>query len=241
MQDEKRLEHSQLLPQYEPVVDRRDKKRYALRVVLALTVLALWGCTLFTDVPQQLHSLVKHVKHHHSHHGHHGVPGHHRSDHRHRQGAGCGHNGKQASCPVQVDPIDKGPNFDPEADEAYRGIAAQRLQGAVQVPTVSYDDMGSPDDDPRFAPMKDLAEYLTKTFPLMYMLSLLITSFRADTSWQPLEAPGRDSRDVRPSVHLERLERVSQADRVHGSPRWCAHSRCPLQASVLTALTQSCP
>ena len=45
--------------------------------------------------------------------------------------------------------------------------SVKRMQGAVQIPTESFDDMGPVKEDPRFDIFKDLHAYLEKTFPLV--------------------------------------------------------------------------
>ncbi|TNY18491.1 hypothetical protein DMC30DRAFT_51975 [Rhodotorula diobovata] len=72
-----------------------------------------------------------------------------------------------ASCPVQTEPKNVGPDWRPEQDDAYKQRAIERLQGAVRIPTESYDDMAGP-EDPRFDIMGDLHGYLEKTFPRVW-------------------------------------------------------------------------
>ena len=43
----------------------------------------------------------------------------------------------------------------------------KRLQGAVNIPTESYDDMKPVGDDPRWSVFVDFHDYLEKTFPLV--------------------------------------------------------------------------
>jgi Gly-Xaa carboxypeptidase len=52
--------------------------------------------------------------------------------------------------------------------KAFRGIAIERLAGAVQIPTQSYDDMGDVGADPRWDLFYSFADYLAKTFPLAH-------------------------------------------------------------------------
>lgn len=75
---------------------------------------------------------------------------------------------KGASCPVQPSPLNVGVDWDPSADAAFRGLAADRLIGAVQIPTVSYDNMGPVGDEPRFEKLLELHDYLEKTYPGVY-------------------------------------------------------------------------
>lgn len=51
---------------------------------------------------------------------------------------------------------------------AFQAVAVQRLSGAVQIPTQSYDDMGKIGEDSRWDIMYEFAEYLEKTFPLVH-------------------------------------------------------------------------
>jgi Gly-Xaa carboxypeptidase len=52
--------------------------------------------------------------------------------------------------------------------KAFRGVAIQRLAGAVQIPTQSYDDMGDVGADPRWDIFYSFADYLAETFPLAH-------------------------------------------------------------------------
>lgn len=50
----------------------------------------------------------------------------------------------------------------------FRELAIERLSGAVQIPTQSYDDMGDIGADPRWDIFDSFADYLAKTFPLTH-------------------------------------------------------------------------
>lgn len=68
-----------------------------------------------------------------------------------------------------VDPSDDGL---PSAEELFSGDAAlakqvERHQAIVRVPSVSYDDLGPPGEDERWAPFYDLHETLEAVFPNM--------------------------------------------------------------------------
>ncbi|PKS13045.1 hypothetical protein jhhlp_000386 [Lomentospora prolificans] len=52
--------------------------------------------------------------------------------------------------------------------EAFRNESIARVAGAVQIPSQSYDNMGPIDEDPRWKPMGDVADYLERTFPLIH-------------------------------------------------------------------------
>lgn len=94
-----------------------------------------------------------------------------------------------ASCPKQLDPLDKGDNWDPKEDAEYAAEVISKLQGAVKIVrksplashssrvdrfvllqrTESFDDMKhTPAEEPRFSVMADLHKYLEDTFPAIY-------------------------------------------------------------------------
>ncbi|RGP81181.1 carboxypeptidase s [Fusarium longipes] len=52
--------------------------------------------------------------------------------------------------------------------EWYREKSIRRLAGAVQIQTVTYDDMGPVDRDPRWKVFDDFADYLQATFPMVH-------------------------------------------------------------------------
>jgi len=49
--------------------------------------------------------------------------------------------------------------------EAYRVSIANRLSGAVKIPTVTYDGMGKPGEDDRWDIFYEMTVYLERTFP----------------------------------------------------------------------------
>ena len=51
--------------------------------------------------------------------------------------------------------------------DEFKNLSVERLQGAVQIPTVSYDDNGAIGEDPRWDVFYDLQEYFRETFPLL--------------------------------------------------------------------------
>ncbi|GAA5905525.1 M20 family metallopeptidase [Sporobolomyces salmoneus] len=75
-----------------------------------------------------------------------------------------------AACPAQVDPLDKGENWDPKDEsEDVKKTIIERLQGAVRIRTESFDDMKDiPAEEPRFAVFADLHKYLEQTYPRVY-------------------------------------------------------------------------
>jgi Gly-Xaa carboxypeptidase len=82
--------------------------------------------------------------------------------------------GSKAGCP-QVEPLfpsrTSGQLNDTEIyldSDDFRKLAIDRLSGAVQIPTQSYDDMGDIGADPRWDIFNSFADYLAKTFPLTH-------------------------------------------------------------------------
>lgn len=83
--------------------------------------------------------------------------------------------GKQAACP-QYPPIkalsdekaqfQKGVQAEIESDD-FLEASVKRMQGAVKIPTESFDDMGPVGEDKRWDIFVDFHEYLEATFPLM--------------------------------------------------------------------------
>lgn len=49
----------------------------------------------------------------------------------------------------------------------FRNLSVRRLSGAVQIPTVSYDDNGPIGEDPRWNVFFELERYFRDTFPLL--------------------------------------------------------------------------
>lgn len=58
------------------------------------------------------------------------------------------------------------------SSEDYRKDSADRLTGAVQIATESFDDMGSVGDDKRWDIFQDFHDYLQNTYPKMYISRL---------------------------------------------------------------------
>ncbi|EKD00300.1 vacuole protein [Trichosporon asahii var. asahii CBS 8904] len=75
---------------------------------------------------------------------------------------------KEASCPAQPKPISVGADWDIINDESYADKAAGRLSRAVQINTVSFDDMPSDPKDPRFDGHTKFAKFLEDEFPTVY-------------------------------------------------------------------------
>lgn len=53
-------------------------------------------------------------------------------------------------------------------DKEYAKEELKRFQGAIQIPTQSYDDMGPVDEDPRWDVFYNLSSYLKDQYPLVY-------------------------------------------------------------------------
>lgn len=51
---------------------------------------------------------------------------------------------------------------------SFKKRSIERLSGAVQIPTQSFDDLGTIEEDPRWEVMYPFAEYLKKTFPRVH-------------------------------------------------------------------------
>lgn len=75
---------------------------------------------------------------------------------------------KEASCPAQPKPISVGEDWDIINDETYADKAAGRLSRAIQINTVSFDDMPEDPADPRFEGHAKFAEFLEGEFPAVY-------------------------------------------------------------------------
>lgn len=75
---------------------------------------------------------------------------------------------KEAACPAQPHALDVGPEWHPEADEEYAHKAAERLSKAVQINTVSTDDLPMDPTDPRFDGHYKFAEFLAAEYPTIY-------------------------------------------------------------------------
>ncbi|GMK57290.1 hypothetical protein CspeluHIS016_0401240 [Cutaneotrichosporon spelunceum] len=75
---------------------------------------------------------------------------------------------KEAACPPQPEPLNVGPVWEPEADEAFTHKAAERLSKAIQINTVSTDDLPQDPTDPRFDRHYKFAELLEAEYPTVY-------------------------------------------------------------------------
>ena len=77
--------------------------------------------------------------------------------------------GFQCDLPPAIDPSGDGL---PSAEELFSEEEAlnkqiERHAAIVRVPSVSYDDNGEPNEDPRWAPFWDLHETLVSLYPLL--------------------------------------------------------------------------
>lgn len=51
--------------------------------------------------------------------------------------------------------------------EAFVGESVRRMQGAIGIPTMSFDDLGEVGEDDRWAIFEKFHGYLEETFPLV--------------------------------------------------------------------------
>lgn len=71
-------------------------------------------------------------------------------------------------CPPQPPSLSVGSDWDPALDAGYAAKSASRLSRAVQIATVSYDDMPSQANDSRWDPHFAFAKFLESEFPTVY-------------------------------------------------------------------------
>ncbi|KAK4685216.1 Gly-Xaa carboxypeptidase, partial [Tremellales sp. Uapishka_1] len=77
-------------------------------------------------------------------------------------------NVQAAKCPTQGSALNVGLDWDPVADAAYASLAAARLSKAVQIETVSYDDLPLDPTGPRFDGHAKFSSFLEAEFPKIY-------------------------------------------------------------------------
>ncbi|RDW71624.1 hypothetical protein BP6252_08187 [Coleophoma cylindrospora] len=96
---------------------------------------------------------------------------------------------------------------------SFKEQIAQQLSGAVQIPTICYDEMGAIGQDTRWEIFYELGRYLQETFPLVYDKldvatvnehGLLFTWQGSDTSLKPLLLMAHQDVVPVPNVTLER-------------------------------------
>jgi Gly-Xaa carboxypeptidase len=84
--------------------------------------------------------------------------------------------------------------FDYQRTEKFRNESIARLSGAVQIPSMSFDDLGTIGEDPRWDIFYKFAAYLEETFPLIHQNldlevvnthGLLYTWIGSNTSLKP--------------------------------------------------------
>lgn len=79
-----------------------------------------------------------------------------------------GGNSTTGLCPAQPPALDVGPDWDPAADAEYARQAADRLSRAVQIQTVSFDNMPNDPNAPVFDTRTQFAQFLEQEFPTVY-------------------------------------------------------------------------
>lgn len=99
---------------------------------------------------------------------------------------------KGAICPAQPEPLF--PRISIDFPSNYRNTSAHLLSQAVQIPTQSFDDNGSPTEDSRWGPFFDFKDWLVSTFPLVHQvgkremvntLGIILTFEGSDPSLKP--------------------------------------------------------
>ncbi|WVR07064.1 hypothetical protein IAU60_004103 [Kwoniella sp. DSM 27419] len=73
-----------------------------------------------------------------------------------------------AKCPVQPRALNIGEDWDPLGDKAYGELAARRLSKAVQINTVSYDDLPRNASDPAFDKHYAFAHFIENEYTKLY-------------------------------------------------------------------------
>ena len=100
-------------------------------------------------------------------------------------------------CPAQPQPIVPGIPFTQADNRTYRDATSQRLGAAVRYETVSYDDNGPVESDPRWKTFADFRSHLFNTFSDVFehpavtletvnTYGILTTVQGSDTSLKPL-------------------------------------------------------
>lgn len=106
-----------------------------------------------------------HKHHGHKHHGH-KEHKHKHDDHKHSVPSTL--DASSAACPKQPAPLNVGAEWDPSKDAEYAHSAAERLSRAVQINTVSTDDMPEDASDPRFDGHYEFAKFMEREYPSVY-------------------------------------------------------------------------
>ena len=88
-------------------------------------------------------------------------------------------------------------------------LSAERLSGAVQVPTESFDDMGPVGEDPRWDVFSEFHEFLELAFPRVYDLQKYWFDFRYErlivdkvNAWGLVYTWIGSDANLKPSIHV---------------------------------------
>ncbi|ODN82117.1 hypothetical protein L202_02424 [Cryptococcus amylolentus CBS 6039] len=73
-----------------------------------------------------------------------------------------------AKCPAQPAPLNVGEDWNPLTDTVYGELAAKRLSKAVQIDTVSFDDLPLNASDPKFDKHFAFAHFIETEYPKLY-------------------------------------------------------------------------
>lgn len=74
----------------------------------------------------------------------------------------------QAKCPAQPPALNVGSNWNPSEDDAFAELAAKRLSSAVQINTVSFDDLPLDATDPIFDKHYKFSKFLESEYPKLF-------------------------------------------------------------------------
>ena len=74
----------------------------------------------------------------------------------------------QAKCPAQPPALNVGSNWNPSEDDAFAALAAKRLSSAVQINTVSFDDLPLDATDPIFDKHYKFSKFLESEYPKLF-------------------------------------------------------------------------
>ncbi len=109
------------------------------------------------------------------------------------------------TCPAQQPPlVPTGESKDidyawrPELDADFLSASADRLSRAVQLPTVSYDHMGAPLEDPRFKVFGEMHAFLRDTFPQVHQHASNITKVNEWALLYKFEAESDEDKKKKP-------------------------------------------
>jgi Gly-Xaa carboxypeptidase len=74
----------------------------------------------------------------------------------------------QAKCPAQPPALNVGSNWNPSEDDAFAHLAAKRLSSAVQIDTVSFDDLPLNVSHPAFDKHHKFSKFLEEEYPKLF-------------------------------------------------------------------------